>query len=212
MEGPGKIAVFDLDGTLYRGASFRKYLFWASSKLFKRGLYFKSFMLMWRFALSKAGVVSHKRMKHRNSLLLEHILSEADNQDFTDILLHGLNREVLGFMHRLQGEGYLTVLSTASPESYCRLLGERLGFDVCQATPEAPSHESDYVENRGMRKLEKVRILESQTGKALDIVVTDHHDDLPLLEANVQGKNYLVAPSRETSKIVGQVLQIDSEF
>lgn len=197
-----KIAVFDLDGTLYRGATFRKYLLWASSILFKRGMYLKSFMVVWRFALSKAGIVSHKTMKYFNCRVLESLLSEADHKGFSATLMPGLNQNVIDLLNRFKRDGYLTVLSTASPESYCLILAERLGFDVCHATPNAPEYESEYVENRGVGKLEKIRILESQTGSRLAIVVTDHHDDLPLLKANSQGTNYLVNPSEATIAII----------
>lgn len=197
-----KIAVFDLDGTLYRGATFRKYLFWGASTLFKRGLYVKSFMVVWRFALSKAGIISHKAMKYSNCRVLERILSEADHMDFSDTLMPGLNQSVIDLLNRYKRDGYFTVLSTASPESYCLILAERLGFDVCHATPNVPEYESQYVENRGVGKLEKIRILESQTGSGLAIVVTDHHDDLPLLKANSHGTNYLVNPSETSMDII----------
>jgi hypothetical protein len=197
-----KIAVFDLDGTLYRGATFRKYLLWGASTLFKRGMYLKSFMVVWRFALSKAGIESHKTMKYFNCRMFEGILSEEDNKAFTDTLMSGLNRNVIDLLNRFKRDGYLTVLSTASPESYCLILAERLGFDVCHATPNAPEYESEYVENRGVGKLEKIRTLEDQTGGKLAMVVTDHYDDLPLLKANSQGTNYLVNTSEASMEII----------
>jgi len=196
--GTRRIAVFDLDGTVYRGSTFRKFLFFGAAALFRRAMFLKSFRVMWRFALSKAGMLSHRVMKHSNCLLLESIFQESDYRDFTDTLMRDVNGDVVGFMTRLKEDGYITVLSTASPESYCRVLADRLGFDLCHATSKAPECEREYVENRGERKLDKIRELESKSNGKLAVVVTDHHDDIPLLKANSRGENYLVNPSDET--------------
>ena len=198
----GGIAVFDLDGTVYGGPSFRRYLFYGSRVLTRRGMYGDAFRIVWRFLLSKCGCMSHRDMKYRNCVLLEGRLSEADNRRFAMLLMSRVNDTVMELKSRFEMEGCLTVLSTASPESYCRALAEILEFDVCHATPSAPEAITDYRENRGERKLEGIRRLEAETGMKLAAVVTDHYDDIPLLRENRDGSNYLVSPSEETIRRV----------
>ncbi len=201
-DGCGRIAVFDLDGTVYVGPSFRRYLLYGSRVLAHRGMYGDALRIVWRFLLSKCGCMSHKDMKYRNCVLLEGRLSEDDNRRFARLLMSRVNDTVMGLKARFKSEGCLTVLSTASPESYCRALAEMLGFDLCHATPSAPETATDYIENRGGRKLDGIRRLEAETGMELAAVVTDHYDDIPLLRENREGSNFLVSPSEETVRRV----------
>lgn len=196
-----KIAVFDLDGTLYRGATFRKYLFFGVRTLLKRGEYASALLIFRRFALSKAGIISHRKMKYDNCILLDRVLTDSDISDFIDSLMPDVSTEVRGLCEALKSQGYKTLLSTASPAVYCIPFARRLGFDYCHATDMSDDFDT-YIENRGQWKLIRLRALEAQCGEVADVVVTDHHDDLPLLQANRNGRNYLVSPSAKTQMIV----------
>lgn len=193
-----KIAVFDLDGTLYAGPSLRHFFLFGAKRLARRGRVVEAAQILLRFAAWKfAGIISHASMKHANCRLLEKRLTRADVEQFIDSMDARINPQVNTLLDFCRAEGYLTVLATASPAFYCEPLAQRYGFDLCTSTSTSPRR-SDYVENRGRAKLDGIMELPGQ----LDIVVTDHHDDLPLLLANGGGTNYLVNPSAETLRRV----------
>ena len=77
------------------------------------------------------------------------------------------------------------VLATAAPSIYAVPLAEKLGIGECVAT------EPGCGENMGELKLRNVQkagvVFSSDT-----VVITDHYDDLPLLRANADGRNYIV--------------------
>lgn len=196
-----KIAVFDLDGTLYAGATFRKYILWGFRMLWNKGKRNEALLLMRRFLMSKLGIVSHIRMKYDNCRLLDKEISDKEIEEFVDSLMSGVAQPVKRMKDDLSNRGYHTVLSTASPSRYCMPLARRLGFDSCHATGMTDSFE-EFVENRGLRKVKRLHELENKYGGSVNVVVTDHHDDLPLLQYNRSGSNYLVSPSSKTQMIV----------
>ena len=89
-------------------------------------------------------------------------------------------------------KGYEIILATAAPEGYVKILAQRLGINRFCAT------KKNGPENKGEEKLKNVVGILSKENMELYAVVTDHHDDLPLLEYNTCGENYLMAPDRET--------------
>ncbi|MDE6121147.1 MAG: haloacid dehalogenase-like hydrolase, partial [Muribaculaceae bacterium] len=193
-----KIAVFDLDGTVYAGPSLRRYFMFGARKLLMRGRIGEGMAILVRFAAWKfAGIMSHQAMKHANCVCLEKHLTEKDINIFTETLASGTNADVMRLMHHYRNQGCLTVLATASPESYCIPLARRLGFDMCTATVTTASPDA-YTENRGETKLKSIR----RIGGTISAVVTDHSDDLPLLKADTDGDNWLVRPSGHTLDLV----------
>lgn len=189
-----KIAVFDLDGTLYDGPSLRHFFLFGARTLARRGRVGQAASILFRFAAWKWGhLMSHADMKHANCRLLEENLTRADVARFVEGMDSRINPQVLNLLDHCRAEGYLTVLSTASPACYCEPLAARYGFDLCSSTTTTERRE-DYTENRGTRKLESIMAVAGR----LAMVVTDHSDDLPLLAANTDGVNYLVNPSAET--------------
>ena len=120
--------------------------------------------------IRKMRLISHETAKR---LIMNVNVSEDRINLFIDTLLPFLRRELLG-----RFKGYEIILATAAPEGYVKILAQRLGINRFCAT------KKNGPENKGEEELYAV--------------VTDHHDDLPLLEYNTCGENYLMAPDRET--------------
>ncbi|MCM1111568.1 MAG: haloacid dehalogenase-like hydrolase, partial [Clostridium sp.] len=125
----------------------------------------------------------------------------ADELDrFARRIAAGASPAVLSLIDNLRAEGCKLLLTSASPESYVRLIGRLCGFDYSRGTPLSPSPET-YVENRGEAKVRSLRELLEATGGVLRAVVTDHSDDIPLMGCN-SGTNYLVGPRARTIRAV----------
>lgn len=191
-----QIAVFDLDGTLFRGSSLKEYFKFGIRRLLRGGHITEALTIVGHAIASKIRLTTHIRAKYAVCRLLSQRLTPDDIGMFVNRLLPGIDREVLALAQDCREQGMLVILSTASPEEYCLPLARRLGFDICHATPLTPTF-TQYAENRGTAKVDRLPLDKGN----LAIVVTDHHDDLPLLLANT-GTNYLHNPSRNTVAIV----------
>lgn len=60
-----------------------------------------------------------------------------------------------------------------------------------------PRGDEEWSELKGSRKAEAVKAWVREAGGHIATVITDHHDDIPLLKIN-EGDNYLVAPSKRS--------------
>lgn len=180
------MVVVDLDGTLFPGNTLREYTLYALRHSPNR------LEIAFWVALRRAKLVSHRRMKW-------HILkasADLDCREFVESVYKNLSQPVQKLLATFRGAE--VVIATAAPERYSLPLAKKLGCR-CIATPDAERY-SEYVENRGEVKLRRVLDL----NLPIRAVVTDHHDDLPLLK--LEGvERYLVSPSPETRKRVGEM-------
>jgi phosphoserine phosphatase len=103
----------------------------------------------------------------------------------------------VGLLQRFS-EHSVIILASAAPSRYVADIAEKLNITLYCATP------LDGPENRGQQKLDAVNQILCDNGLQLSAVVTDHYDDLPLLKANVNGTNFLVAPSATTVSVIRQ--------
>ena len=170
-----RAVVLDLDGTLLSCNTFGKYV---------RYLMFHYPSMIFISLIRKMRLISHETAKR---LIMNVNVSEDRINLFIDTLLPFLRRELLG-----RFKGYEIILATAAPEGYVKILAQRLGINRFCAT------KKNGPENKGEEKLKNVVGILSKENMELYAVVTDHHDDLPLLEYNTCGENYLMAPDRET--------------
>lgn len=191
-----KIAVFDLDGTLFRGSSLKEYFKFGIRRLLRRGHIADALTIVRHAIAAKTGLATHIGAKYAVCRLLAERLTPDDIEAFVSRLLRGINREVLDLAQDCRDRGMLVILSTASPAEYCLPLARRLGIDICHATPLTPTF-AEYAENRGAAKPARLPLDRGE----LAVVVTDHHDDLPLLRAN-PGINRLINPSARTLAIL----------
>ena len=93
--------------------------------------------------------------------------------------------------------GYLTVLSTAAPKPYAKIISSDYGFDSYCAT-EMPQG-SNWRENVNEQKKTNTLDLLKNIGGELSVLVTDHYDDLPLLYLPKEC-NYIVNPTDKTKQ------------
>lgn len=175
-----KTAVVDLDGTLVRCNSFSRFTVFLFRHLPKYRL-----MIAWQVALRKLRIISHLTAKNRILSAARHLTPQQLEQ-FIDDMLGQVNSGVQAAI----ADCGQTVLNTAAPAIYAVRLGHRLGFDIVLAS-------TPTCENRGQQKVTALHQIGIELS-AHTTVITDHHDDLPLLQANSDGTNLIVNPTAHT--------------
>lgn len=196
-----EIVAVDLDGTLYNGSSLKRFFSFGLYYALKRCDIMTVFIILYNVVMERIGVIEHRKMKYHVVSRLEKIIPETAMKKFVQVLKSKLNREVIELISRKQRNGAIIVLTTASPTSYSRLLADKLNFnEVCSTM--TTSDMNDYVENRGSEKVSAIEELIRLYNGRLTTVITDHSDDIPLLQFNAEGDNILVNPRNgETEKI-----------
>ena len=196
-----KALIVDLDGTLLQTNTFRDYLIFCGRAALCRFRLPLACSIVWWVALRKVRLISHSRMKRALLLRTAVFMRRRGRLDqFVEQELVKVNPRVLSFVEQYRNRGHLMVLATAAPSMYALPLTEMLHFDLCCATP-LPSEVviGKWQENAGQNKLDALQRLLRVHSATIDVVVTDHHDDLPLLNANTEGSNYIVNPSTQTT-------------
>lgn len=195
-----KALAIDLDGTLLSTNTFRDYLLYCGNVAlhsFQLGI---AFCILWWVMLRKLRLVSHSRMKYallRRTAIFMNRNGRLDQ--FVEQELTRVNTLARNLMEPYRNRGYLLVLCTAAPSLYAHPIAENLGLDLCCATL-LPSEVviGQWQECVGTQKVEALRRLLLVHKAELDVVITDHHDDLPLLNYNAEGRNILVNASAQT--------------
>lgn len=129
----------------------------------------------------KLRMISHARMKRH---ILERFCPPSATlvDTVVDTVERHANPEVVRLVDTCRRKGYATILATAAPEAYAGAIARRFGFDYCIATPQ-PAGDKAWGEARGDAKRDAVVRLVKENSLTLDIAVSDHADDMPLLEA-----------------------------
>ncbi|MFW5803872.1 MAG: HAD-IB family phosphatase [bacterium] len=191
-----KIAIFDFDGTIYKGDSyftFCKYIY-------------RKFPLRLRFFFPQAiylvlyflGILKKNQMK---SLFLVYL------QDIAPVKLRYLldlfweinfpisfNKEVLGFIEECRKRGMKIYCITASPELFILPIQEKLQIDKVIGTIinyDGRNHYIDGLNCRGKEKINRLKLLMND-GDTIDFAISDNKDD-----------NYLFEIARESYFIRG---------
>lgn len=116
--------------------------------------------------------------------------------DFADSLLRHTNPKVAEVLQKEREAGATIILATAAPEIYAAPLALRLHIDHYVAT----RYQSDFTlfsETRKNEKLRKAMETAKQLGLKIVKIISDHHDDLPLMK--IPGvETILVSPSEKT--------------
>lgn len=185
--------IVDLDGTLISRNSFTLFVKWLGRAFVSRRRY-KALMQLCRYvAERKMRLISHARCKQLIIDLVQRNLSETEMDAFGESLSAYLRPLVMDIITEARREGRVCVLATAAPGIYAKAFGRKVGMDCCIATS------GGEKECKGDEKLRRINDLLRERGLKLWGVITDHHDDLPLMR--VAGiKRWLVAPSAETVK------------
>ncbi|RED48416.1 HAD family hydrolase [Seonamhaeicola aphaedonensis] len=190
------VLVVDLDGTLFSINTFHyfiKFLFQDSIK--KRKLFFVlklSFILLLRLLK----VFTHAKMKY--SILK---MVSKTNIDFIEFvkLIEAKKNDI----SVLKDFFNIKILATGAPNLYANIIAKNEGFDVCLATNFPRTGFDQKFENiKEVKKNTVMNYLSGESIQEIDIFVTDHIDDLPLMK-NAK-RNILVAPNQETKSFLEQ--------
>lgn len=192
-----KALAIDLDGTLLSTNTFRDYLSYCGSAALHNFQFDICFSILWWVMLRKLRFVSHSRMKQALLDRTAAFMTQKSRLDhFVEKEMTYLNVPVQQLMEPYRNRGHLLVLATAAPAFYAHAIAEFLNMDLCCGTL-LPSEVviGEWKENVGQHKVEALQRLLQVHKAELDVVITDHSDDLPLLNSNTTGRNIVVGAS-----------------
>ena len=188
-----KTAVIDLDGTLLTINTFKSYILFVNKLACRKARLDIAVILAFWVGLRKCRLITHEKMKLHILKYSAHFMNRKRLNDFVDSILPFRNGKVYECALAYRKQGFFLCLSTAAPVSYASLIAERLSFDSVCATP-MPSQVKDWREN--VREIKRKNTLK-QLGEhhlVLEILMTDHYDDIPLLKEE-KSKNIVVSPT-----------------
>lgn len=189
-----KALAIDLDGTLLSTNTFRDYLSYCGSAALHNFQFGICFSILWWVMLRKLRLVSHSRMKQALLDRTAAFMTQKSRLDhFVEKEMTYLNAHVRQIMEPYRNRGHLLVLATAAPAFYAHAIAEFLNMDLCCGTL-LPSEVviGEWKECVGQHKVEALQRLLHVHKAELDVVITDHNDDLPLLNSNTTGRNIVV--------------------
>ena len=185
-ETPPGIALFDMDGTL---------LAWDCQLLFRhhviqaepwRAFSVPLFLVFLPFA-KLLGTENMKRVFHCFLWKMPAERLAVLSREFVESLMPSIYPELKDAIAEHKTAGHLTILSSASPESYAAEVGRLLGFDISLGTVlENNLLFPDLVNHKGSNKVSRLRKLLSPSyfsaGKLINSHgYTDSTADLPML-------------------------------
>lgn len=187
-----KAIIIDLDGTLLRTNTFRDYIRYSCREALS-SMQWCAVSLICLYALFRLlRLVSHAWLKFHILRVTQDWIVGEKLQRFVDQELKFLNPQVVEMLATYTHQDYLSVLATAAPENYAEPISSRLSFDECCSTQMPLLEFHEWKENKSEEKLQSVLALLKKHNTQLSVVVTDHEDDRPLLDANQQGKNIII--------------------
>lgn len=200
------IALFDMDGTLFAGDSQLRFARWILRRHGWRRLYL--FWLLPMGLLRGLHIINTERMKRAFLAYAWGMKKEelhAECQAFVqEEVLQILYPPVLERLRAHQAAGDTTVLCSASPDWWTRLVGHSLGFTHTIGTPTALADRVELMpaipapgNNKGTGKL--VRLAAIGITHA-EIGYTDSSADLPML--SICDKAVLVNPKSSFAKLI----------
>ncbi len=187
-----KTIIVDLDGTYCTANTLHLYLRTAAKHHLRHGRLLRAAGICAEYVLRVLRVNSHLTFKTRALRLAG---SEAQLLErFRSAAARHINAPLAQMLRRHADAGDMVVLATAAPETYVHALWRGAAV-ASQWLPDG-----SMLEARGRRKLMMVRRLLNQKGLGdIDLVITDHCDDLPLAAA--ARSCMLVNPSAKTLAI-----------
>lgn len=201
-----KTALFDMDGTLFAGDSQLRFCRWVLRRHGWRRLYL---LLMVPCGILRGlGIFNTERMKRAFLAYAWGMSTDRLEQycrDFVEQeLLPAIYPPVLERLRAHQQAGDITILCSASPDCWTRLVGQALGFSLTIGTPLQTFRRLPFMptipppgNNKGANKL--VRLAEKGITHA-DIGYTDSAADLPML--SICDHAVLINPRRDFAALL----------
>lgn len=205
MRADTKVAVFDLDGTVLRCDSFRRFIWYTARK--NPNILYRGWYLLFTYLVY---VLKFRNNEWLKTEFLSTIIGKASRRDiealgeqFVNELLPFLRSAAIERIRYHHDRGHLTILATASLDFYVGPLNEHIGCDMVVCT-ECEWTSSGLFAGAlaggncyGERKLTKVlRLLSVEGSSRLIAAYSDHLSDFPLL--NAAERAYLVNPDHRT--------------
>ena len=182
--------VVDLDGTLVDGNTLHLYIICGLERLLRRGKIIKAASIAGLLMLRAMHAISHRAMKFG---AVRHI--DPSDKRLRDMFVTRIgkrvNIKITELITQWREEGKPVLLATAAPEAYVPWIWH----DDFLATP--VEHNPERIEMRADVKADAVRVYAASNNYSIDTIVTDHHDDLPLMKLAC-GSVCLVSPSAAT--------------
>lgn len=197
-----KSIIVDLDGTLYCGNTLHRYLLTAFTKSLAEGRIGTTTKIAWAYLLRGLRISSHHRFKQRALIAAGHDAKLLDA--FAKKARPNLNTRLINYIKQREKDGDYVLLATAAPDFYVSKLWN--GPMVCSYFDD----KNKLHECRSDMKLKAVlNHIKAKGLNRINTVITDHYDDLPLLE--VAEERLMVNPSTHTQstlRIAGLVFSI----
>ena len=188
-----KAVIIDLDGTLIYENTFKEFLKFIGIEAIK---VFRLDIALVR----KMRFISHKNMKFHVLKISQSLTTVKKMEYFSKRLLAGINTCVIEKVEYYKQNGYSIYLSTAAPICYAKWIGKHLRFNGVLATP-MPCDK--WEENVREKKKDNTLAYLIHQNASLEILLTDHYDDVPLLSVPKE-RNYIVNPSLKTINMLNE--------
>lgn len=195
-----KAVIIDLDGTLIYKNTFKEFLKFIgieAIKVFRLDIALGIFLFV---LLRKMRFISHKNMKFHVLEISQSLTTVKKMEYFSKKLLVWINACVLEKVEYYKKNGYFIYLSTAAPICYAKWIGKYLRFNGVLATP-MPCDK--WEENIREKKKDNTLAYLIHQNASLEILLTDHYDDVPLLSVPKE-RNYMVHPSLKTINMLNE--------
>lgn len=180
----------DLDGTLVTRNTFRIFAGFLHRRILQRRRIADLARCGFWGVARRFNMVSHRRLKWELMKIADRTLTPEDYDALADEIMQYLNPRVMDYV-----AGKPWVLATAASTEYVVPLARRLDCLHVIATERPASRRfKDYTESRGAEKLRRVQAITGIAG--IDVAISDHPDDLPLL--SVARTPVLVNPAAAT--------------
>lgn len=178
-----KVVVVDLDGTLSRSNTFHLFVRFLLKQAWARFALFNLFAIFFFSLLRVFKLITHKKWKHQ---ILRIAYTQKWSVDvFIETLQPTLNQSILEDINKFEHR----ILATAAPVFYADRLAKQYNFTHCVATDYSQDYQR-FVENFGQEKLRRVQqYLQQHSLKQIDLLMTDHIDDAPLI--SIAQQNWL---------------------
>ena len=195
-----KAVIIDLDGTLIYKNTFKEFLKFIgieAIKVFRLDIALGIFLFV---LFRKMRFISHKSMKFHVLKISQSLTTVKKMEYFSKRLLVWINACVIEKVEYYKQNGYFICLSTAAPICYAKWIGKHLRFNGVLATP-MPCDK--WEENIREKKKDNTLVYLIHQNASLEILHTDHYDDVPLLSVPKE-RNYIVNPSLKTINMLNE--------
>lgn len=199
------VALFDFDGTLFRGDSIAPFLLFLLRKKPMTIVFFLRLSLLvipYAFKL-----IDKKTMKNEVLRIWSHVAKSQQEpllKEFHDrILLPRCYSDGIERVRWHQNQGHLLVLASASMDFYLQTIQKSLGFDllICTQTSSAAIPQVVGANCYGEEKINRINQLDffQHTDWSASFAYSDHHSDLPMLK--LCGHPVATTPNRKLRQL-----------